>query len=421
MKIIVWNCRGLGNGPAVRGLLDVQKTDAPDILFLSETKHDAKWMEWWRWRLDMTNLMVKNSTGTSGGLALFWRKEVDLTVKSLSKYHIDAIIKEKDGFKWRFTGIYGESRSEAKDNTWRMLRELKGQFNLPWLCCGDFNEILFSYEKEGGPPRAEACMEKFRQALEDCELHDLGFVGDAFTWRNHHVSASSFIKKRLDRAVANGEWRARFPLVRVVNGDPRHSDHRPIIVDLGDNNSGRKYNSGDVSRKFEARWLEEEECSAGVEEAWCQVLGEGEADMMEFQRKLLSELWSWDKEVLGELERRIKNAKRELERCRRRSISQEQVNREHILRYKLERLQDQLHVYWKQRAHTAWLTKGDRNTKFFHAYASERKRRNYIKKLKDDAGGEVQERHLRQFISNQYQSHFLSHAGGFEDNVLQCV
>lgn len=41
--------------------------------------------------------------------------------------------------------------------------------------------------------------------------------------------------------------------------------------------------------------------------------------------------------------------------------------------------------------------------------------------MKDDAGGEVQERHLRQFISNQYQSLFLSHAGGLEDNVLQCV
>ncbi|WVZ54295.1 hypothetical protein U9M48_005117 [Paspalum notatum var. saurae] len=143
--------------------------------------------------------------------------------------------------------------------------------------------------------------------------------------------------------------------------------------------------------------------------------------MLEVQKKVLGDLWKWDKEVLGELERRIKNAKRELERIGRRSISQDQVNREYVLRFKLERLQDQLHVYWKQRAHTAWLTKGDRNTKFFHAYASERRRRNHIKKLKDDSGGEVQGRHLKQFIANQYQNLFLSLAGGHEDFVIDRV
>jgi hypothetical protein len=80
-----------------------------------------------------------------------------------------------------FIRIYGESKSEEKDKTWELLRLLKTKFNLPWIVCGDFNEILFNYEKEGGIPRAEHCMEKFRQALEDFELHDLGYVGDVFT------------------------------------------------------------------------------------------------------------------------------------------------------------------------------------------------------------------------------------------------
>jgi exonuclease III len=86
MRIITWNCRGLGNGPAIRGLLDVQKQEAPDILFLSETKHDGKWMEWLRWKLKMPNMVIVDNIGVSGGLALFWKREVNVTVKSLSDY-----------------------------------------------------------------------------------------------------------------------------------------------------------------------------------------------------------------------------------------------------------------------------------------------------------------------------------------------
>ena len=88
--------------------------------------------------------------------------------------------------------------------------------NLPWLCCGDFNEILFNYEKEGGPPRVQRCMEDFRKALEDCDLHDLGFTGDPFTWRNNHHVAASYKRERLDRAVAISAWRNNFPLVKVI-------------------------------------------------------------------------------------------------------------------------------------------------------------------------------------------------------------
>lgn len=39
---------------------------------------------------------------------------------------------------------------------------------------GDFNEILFLFEKKGGRIREERQMVAFRDALEDCELNDLG-------------------------------------------------------------------------------------------------------------------------------------------------------------------------------------------------------------------------------------------------------
>jgi hypothetical protein len=80
--------------------------------------------------------------------------------------------------------------------------------------------------------------------------------------------AASFTKERLDRAAANSAWRCIFPLVRVANGDPRHSDHRPIIIDLGNKENSESNGPVQVLPKFEARWLEEEECETRVMEAW---------------------------------------------------------------------------------------------------------------------------------------------------------
>lgn len=103
---------GLGNGPAVRGLLDIQKKEDPDILFQSETKLDGKRMENFKWRLGMGNMFARDCDGKSGGLALFWKKEVQIEQHNFSRYHIDVEVVEKDGFRWRFTGIYGEPASD---------------------------------------------------------------------------------------------------------------------------------------------------------------------------------------------------------------------------------------------------------------------------------------------------------------------
>ena len=43
-----------------------------------------------------------------GGLVLFWRSKIDVTVKGFSKNYIDAIINKNKENKWWFTRFYGK-------------------------------------------------------------------------------------------------------------------------------------------------------------------------------------------------------------------------------------------------------------------------------------------------------------------------
>ena len=60
------------------------------------------------------------------------------------------------------------------------------------------------------------------------------------------------------------------------------------------------------------------------------------------------------------------------------------ISKQQELTLKIENLLEQEEIYWAQRGHTNWLRRGDRNTKFYHQYASSRRRRNLIKRLKNN-------------------------------------
>lgn len=207
------------------------------------TKMDERRIKGLWWKLGLTNMVVKDCEGRSGGLAIFWRKGIDVHVHGISHLYIDADVTEVDGFVWRLTGFYGESSTKKKTLSWRALRTLNTARRRPWLCLGDFNEILMEGEKQGGPVRAQVYMDRFKEALEDCQLSDMAFEGDMFTWRNNSHTSEHYVQERLDRVVACGEWTSKFSLYRAINGEPRHSDHRPIIIDT-DPPGGREWRAG---------------------------------------------------------------------------------------------------------------------------------------------------------------------------------
>ena len=74
---------------------------------------------------------------------MLWKREIDLEIMGYSRSFIDAIItKQESGFKWRITSFYGNPETHRRKESSEELKALSRKFNLPWLCFGDFNEIL---------------------------------------------------------------------------------------------------------------------------------------------------------------------------------------------------------------------------------------------------------------------------------------
>ena len=93
---------------------------------------------------------------------------------------------------------------QRKHESWTLLKHLHSRSTAPWLCYGDFNEILTMEEKQGGLIRPLRPMQEFREALLQCGLVDLGFQGNIFTWSNGQ-EGEGFVQERLDRAYGTIE------------------------------------------------------------------------------------------------------------------------------------------------------------------------------------------------------------------------
>jgi hypothetical protein len=72
---------------------------------------------------------------------------------------------------------------------------------------------------------------------------------------------------------------------------------------------------------FEASWLEEHQYQEVVQMAWENGRWESEVKVVDAIRSIATGLQDWSVNMLGDLEKRLKKAKTELEGCRRRSIS----------------------------------------------------------------------------------------------------
>lgn len=124
------------------------------------------------------------------------------------------------------TGFYGEPETTRSIDAWNKHRYLNSHSDCPWLCFGDFSEIV-------------------KQDVED----------------------GSSIWERLDRGLGTNNWFLRFLGLRAYHLHCDSSDHQPIhIVFSGLDPPLRK-----KPFRFEEMWLSNPSCEDIVQSAWYSI------------------------------------------------------------------------------------------------------------------------------------------------------
>jgi len=385
MILLSWNCRGLGNPRRVRALHRLVRVKKPKMVFLMETKLMSKKMEAIRIKLGFEGMFVVDCLGRSGGLALMWKSDAQVTIQNFSRGHINAVIKDGDDAKiWKLTGFYGNPDTARRPVSWALLRHLARLSPVPWLCLGDFNEIISAAEKYSSTTRPPNQMRAFKEALEDGGLSDLGFSGPKFTWCNGR-SGEEFTRERLDRALANQAWTAIYNVVKVNVLHRCSSDHHPLLVDFSHSQDVRWGKS--KLFKYEASWAKQQGHQEVINKVW-RVKQRHLSPWEDIQGKLRGcrrSLKQWVRKQGHSVEEQIQKLEEDLHKIQ----MQENLSspgREGPLKEELNSLMEQEELRWKQRAKENWLTYGDRNSRFFHASANQKYCRSRISVIKDANG-----------------------------------
>jgi hypothetical protein len=329
-----------------------------------------------RHRLGLKGFVGFNSSGLSGGLALFWHESLLVEIQSVNERYIDVYVRES------LNTPRGVLRVFMVSHEWRIVILCGMPFDtlalfliFPGWLLVIFNEALWQEEHLSHTPRAVSQMDAFREVLCDCDLTDLGFSGVPYTYDNkRHGRANVCV--RLDRAVACPRWRDAYADTKVQHLVSPVSDHRPILVQV---EREVRMPHRQPRRQYEIMWDRESALSEGISNAWkdagtkCDL-----ADIMKGLNGVMNTLQTWSKKKFGNILRELKNQQKKIELLRLANADQKEIQKASD---DMQELLYREEMLWLQCSRISWLKEGDRNTRFFHQKAKWRAQRNKIKKL----------------------------------------
>jgi hypothetical protein len=115
------------------------------------------------YKLGSLSMFMVDCVGKGGGLALLWGDDILVDIQNYSQRHVNGVITTPiSDVQWKFMGFYGHLEVAKRQEAWDLLKELGQLSPTPWLCIGDFNEVLYMSKKWGGCGQPTSQMRNFK-------------------------------------------------------------------------------------------------------------------------------------------------------------------------------------------------------------------------------------------------------------------
>uniref|UniRef100_A0A453PU51 Endonuclease/exonuclease/phosphatase domain-containing protein n=1 Tax=Aegilops tauschii subsp. strangulata TaxID=200361 RepID=A0A453PU51_AEGTS len=262
VNFLCWNVRGL-NCPGRRATVhEMIVSTTCHIVCLQETKLDdvdqfgASSLGGHRLR----NFAQRPALGTRGGILVLWDEAtIGLSNVSISEFCLSADVQiQACGTTFKLTTVYGPTTSSRKDDFFAELLTHKPVAGVKWVVMGDFNQIYKARDKNKRNVNLSR-INRFRAALNLCELREIHLQNRRFTWSNERQNPTLC---KLDSIFCNDEWDIHFGTHILHALSSSLSDHCPLL--LAEDSGPRRPRTF----KFENFWASIPGFQDVVKEAW---------------------------------------------------------------------------------------------------------------------------------------------------------
>lgn len=146
---------------------------------------------------------------------------IDLTAQAIT-FEV-----RKRNVAWFYSAIYASVVYPTHTTLWDYFTHLNSTIKGPWVILGDLNEVI-SPSKVQGVTFSISRASLLINALDTCNIDGLDLVGGRGVLPGEEAFRVGLIRKKLDRFMANLEWRILFSHALVELLPPINSDHNPI-------------------------------------------------------------------------------------------------------------------------------------------------------------------------------------------------